>query len=326
LDSTDCRRKFKFNSDAFHGKVSSSYVSQALSEFYTGSSINDIRETLYQEHQYKPSKSIVWKWVTKYTNLAIKQFADQKPKVGTSWECDETMVDLDKNLKVWIYNVIDEKTRYLLASRIAISRTTNNAEAVMREAAKRAEKAPNKILTDANTSYNDGIKLAFGSDSEHIQTSPFKSGDSTQKVERYHGTYKDRVKVMRAFRDVETLIQFNNSWTVYYNYFKPHESLKGKTPAEEAKVKYDIKNWSDLAKMPVSKESEIQSHKSEKAKIVIEKVNTEKALKRKRGPQPHTDYPGESISSMQKRKRLENRARRISEPVPPITQKMGKLK
>jgi hypothetical protein len=197
---------------------------------------------------------------------------------------------------------------------------------VLFRSSKRAGKAPDKILTDANTSYNDGIKLAFGSDSEHIQTSPFKSGDSTQKVERYHGTYKDRVKVMRAFRDVETLIQFNDGWTVYYNYFKPHESLEGKTPAEEAGVNYNVKNWSDLAKMPVSKESEIQSHKSPKVKTVIEKASTEKALKRKRGPQPHTNYPGESISSVQKRKRLENRAKRITEPMPPITPKMGKLK
>jgi len=87
-------------------KVPADYVSQALAEFYTGSSVNDIRETLYQEHSYKPSKSIVWKWIIKYTDLAVDNFKDYHPQVGSVWTSDETMVDLDGQRKVWIYNVI----------------------------------------------------------------------------------------------------------------------------------------------------------------------------------------------------------------------------
>ena len=118
-----CKRKFKADADAFHGKVPAEYVSQAVAEFYTGSSINDIRETLFQQHGYKPSKSIVWKWVIKHTDLAVKYFKEFHPQVGSVWTADETMVDLDGQHKVWVYNVIDERTRYLLASRIALSRT-----------------------------------------------------------------------------------------------------------------------------------------------------------------------------------------------------------
>jgi hypothetical protein len=66
---------------------------------------------------------------------------------------------------------------------------------------------------------------------------------------------------MRAFRDMETLHQFMDGYLVYYNYFKPNEALEGKTPAEAAKVEYQIKNWKDLSQLPVSKESEIQSHR-----------------------------------------------------------------
>jgi putative transposase len=277
-----CQRKFKADDSVFHGKVQSKYVSQALAEFYTGDSVHDISENLYQQYQYKPSKSIVWKWITKYTDLAVKQFKDDKPKVGSVWIADETMVDIDKNRKVWIYNVIDEKTRYLLASRVALSRTTNDAQAVMREAQKRAGKTPTKVLTDSNRSYEDGIELTFGSDTEHVQTKPFKSGDNTQRVERYHGTFKDRVKVMRAFRDVEALIQFNDGWVAFYNYFKPHQSLDGKTPAEEAKIDYSVKNWVDLARVPVSKETEVHSHKTKLVTVVTEKTNMDKAFKRHR--------------------------------------------
>ncbi len=297
-----CKRKFKADADAFHGKVPASYVSQAVAEFYTGSSINDIRETLYQQHGYKPSKSIVWKWITKYTDLAVKHFKDYHPEVGDVFIADETMVDLDKNLKVWVYNVIDEKTRYLLASRIALSRTTRDAAAVMKEAHRRAGKTPKQVLTDYNRSYDDGVELAFGADSSHVKTSPFASGDNTQRIERYHGTYKDRVKVMRAFRDVETLIQFNDGWLVYYNYFKPHQSLGNKTPAESANVDYTIKNWAGLTRVPVPKQAEISTHKTPRVRIPKPKISTRTAFRRTRFPKParlgklHKARRGEGIT------------------------------
>ena len=66
---------------------------------------------------------------------------------------------------------------------------------------------------------------------------------------------------MKAFRNVDTLIAFTDGFQIYYNFFKPHHSLKGKTPAEAAKVDYQIKNWKELCQLPVSKQTEVQSHR-----------------------------------------------------------------
>ena len=136
---------------------------------------------------------------------------------------------------------------------------------LMDRAIKRAGKSPNVVITDKLASYLD---VNYGKDAEHRQGSPFKvlsSGDSTSQIERFHGTIKDRTKVMRAFRDIETLHQFMDGYLVYYNFFKPHESLNGKTPAEVAKVDYQIKNWKELSQLPVSKQSEIETHKTPKS-------------------------------------------------------------
>jgi hypothetical protein len=152
----------------------------------------------------------------------------------------------------------------------------------MEEAEKRAGKKPKEVLTDKNASYNDGIEQAYGSDTEHVIGNPFKekeTGESTSEIERFHGTLKDRTKVFRAFRDVETLIQFTDGWLVYYNYFKPHESLNGKTPAEEAHVDYKVKNWADLTKIPVPKQAE---HTKPKLIISKPKVDMTGAFKRRR--------------------------------------------
>jgi len=38
-----------------------------------------------------------------------------------------------------------------------------------------------------------------------------------------------------------------------YNFLRPHEGLSGKTPAEVAKIDYQVKNWADVSRLPVSK-------------------------------------------------------------------------
>lgn len=256
-----CQRKFKGDNSLFHMKVSADHISTALSMYYSGSSISDIRNHLKQEHGYYPSKHVVFEWVDKFTSLASKQFRDVHPQVGDTWVADETVLELDKGIKVWFFDIIDSDTRFLLASRASLSRTTRDAQMLIDRAIKRAGKSPKVVITDKLASYLD---VRFGKDAEHRQGSPFRvlsSGESTSQIERFHGTIKDRTKVMRSFRDLETLHQFMDGYLVYYNYFKPSEALNGKTPAESAKVDYQIKNWKDLSQIPVSKQAEIQSHK-----------------------------------------------------------------
>ncbi|MDO8568914.1 MAG: DDE-type integrase/transposase/recombinase [Dehalococcoidales bacterium] len=259
-----CKRKFKADDSLFHMKVPPEYVSSALAMYYSGSSIDDIRDFLKQEYDYYPSKHVVFEWVDKYTALAGKQFHDVRPKVGDTWIADETVLELDKGVKVWFWDIIDADTRFLIASRASLTRGTLDAKALMEAAYKKAGKAPKEVITDHLAAYLDGVEMTFGSDTEHIQGGPFKlkpSGESTSQIERFHGTIKERTKVMRAFRDMDTLIRFMDGYLVYYNYFKPNDALEGKTPAEAAKVDYQPKNWKELTQLPVPKEAEIKTHK-----------------------------------------------------------------
>ena len=174
--------------------------------------------------------------------------------VGNTWIADETVLDLD-NHKVWFWDIIDADTRFLLASRASETRRTIDAQRLMADAAKRAGKAPKVVITDKLRSYLDGIEVTFGADTEHKQSSPFAIGDSTSLIERFHGTLKDRTKVMRGFKDIDTLLQFTDGFLVYYNFLRPHEGLDGKTPAEIAKIDYQVKNWADVSRLPVSRQA-----------------------------------------------------------------------
>jgi len=106
----------------------------------------------------------------------------------------------------------------------------------MEKAAERADKAPKIVLTDKLAAYLDGIELAFGADAEHRKGSPFDVQTNTNLIERFQGTLKDRTKVLRGLKRPDTARKFIEGFLIHYNYFRPHISLKGKTPARKAGV------------------------------------------------------------------------------------------
>jgi hypothetical protein len=115
----------------------------------------------------------------------------------------------------------------------------------MDRAIAKAGKTPRVVYTDALASYLD---INYGKDAEHRVGGPFDVENNTNLIERFHGTFKARTKVMRALKNLNTAHSFLDSWLVHYNYLRPHESLDGKTPAEAAGISYPYKNWNELSR------------------------------------------------------------------------------
>jgi putative transposase len=286
-----CKRKFKGDTDLFHMKTSPEQISSALRMYYDGMSVKDIKGLLKQEYQNDPSKKTVYGWIDKYSDIAIKEAKDYHPKVSDTWIADETVLRV-AGQNVWMFDIIDDKTRFLLATRIAISRTTHDATMLMKEAEKKAGKIPRVVVTDKNSSYLDSIELTFGSDTQHVQSRPFTADtNNTQKIERWHETLKERTKVMKGLKTLETAIQFIDGFLVHYNYFRGNEALDGKTPAEEAGLKFPYKDWAEVIRQPVSKQVEIQTHLTPKIRL----------------PKPRTRLPETHIGRERKHTRAKPR-------------------
>lgn len=81
---------------------------------------------------------------------------------------------------------------------------------------------------------------------KHIRSKPFTIENNTNLIERFHGTLKDRTKVMRGLKDMKSARLMTAGWLLHYNYLRPHEALKGKTPAEAAGIKYPYRNWQEI--------------------------------------------------------------------------------
>ena len=243
----DCKRKFVHNDALPRMRTPIIQVASALSMFYEGMSLHGIRRNFEQTYSSYPSNSTIYEWVVRFTKLAIKLTKSHKPEVGDVWVADETVLRVGGR-KLWFFDVVDEKTRYLLASKLAESRTIKAAASVMNEARRKAGKSPKRIITDRLAAYIDGIELVFGGDTKHIQSKPFTDVNSTNIIERFHGTLKARTKVMRGLKTQETAELITDGWLIHYNYFRPHQALKDKTPAEKAGIKFPFKNWLDIVK------------------------------------------------------------------------------
>ena len=245
----DCKRKFAGIDTIPKMQYSTSKIADALNMYYEGLSLLEIRRNLIQQHNDYISDATIYNWVKRFSKLAIMQMGKYKPDVGRVWVADETMVNLDgKN--IWFWDIIDAKTRFLIASHMSYTRTTKDAEALMRQAYRRTGKIPRIIYTDRLRAYLDGIELTFGADTEHRQGSPFDIENNTNLIERMHGTIKSRTKVMRGLHTVESARLFMDGWLVHYNFFRPHMSLRDMTPAQVAGIRFPLRNWKDVTEQP----------------------------------------------------------------------------
>jgi transposase-like protein len=69
----------------------------------------------------------------------------------------------------FLWNVMDRKTRFLLASKVSEARDINGSIAVFKDAIKNAhDKLPEQVLTDALRAYSQGISETFPIKPEHV--------------------------------------------------------------------------------------------------------------------------------------------------------------
>lgn len=248
----DCKRKFVANTALPYMQTPVEQVALALSLYYDGLSLNAIRRNLKQAYGNYPSDSTVYSWITRFTKEAIDRTKHYKPHTGYVWIADETVLNIEGK-KIWLWDLIDIKTRFLLASHLSEKRTVEDVQTLMRRAYVRAGKLPKVIMTDRLSSYDEGIKMAYGDNVKHLQVKKFTARPNDNVIERMQGIIKDRSKVMRGLKKMDTARLITDGFLVHYNFFRPHETLatkqnKFRTPAEKAEIKLPYENWLGLIK------------------------------------------------------------------------------
>ncbi len=244
----NCGRGFVNNQAVPRGRFPVDTVARALYNYYAGMSLNAICEGIKQDTGNPVSDTSVYKWLEKYTRIALDEASKHTPKVGEKWVMDETVVSLDGR-KYWLITALDKETRYLLGTKISTNRSGKDINELLREATEKTGTIPSQILTDGWGGYRDAIEQAYGAESKHIVSKPFTDADlSTNLMERWNGTLKDRLKPMRGMDRNSNFQLILDGFILYYNYLRPHMGLGGATPAQVASIDYPYKSWGDVVR------------------------------------------------------------------------------
>lgn len=241
----ECKRKFSDVDALPKMKTPIKQIASALGMYYGGMPFDAIQQQFRQDHDLDMSETNYWNWVKRFTKEALTQARSFKPVVGDTWVADETYMKLGKR-NVYFWDIIDAKSRFLLASHVSFTRSGRDAQQLMKLAENKAGKTPKVIITDKLKAYIGGIEDTFGADTKHRQGGPFDIESNTNLIERFHGTLEQRTKVFKKYQSIQDIKLLTGGWLINYNYFKQHEALGNVSPAQAMNKATPFKDWNDV--------------------------------------------------------------------------------
>ncbi len=245
----DCKVRFVL-SPIKNIKGNAKYVCLALDCYYKGLSYRDIADQFKQFYGLELHHETIRRWVLNYGKLMEKYSRQLQPKTSGIWNGDETMIKTKKaeNDYEYLWNVVDNKTKFLLASvNSEKGRSKDDAEAVMREALKQNKETPDTIITDKLASYQDGIRRTFKNWGEHRKVKHISILGKRKQInnnvaENHQAHQKEFHKVRRGVNHVQ---DYADGFKVFHNYVI--KGVKDKqTPADRCGIGIEGNRWETL--------------------------------------------------------------------------------
>ena len=219
----------------------------AVRMFYSGMNYKQIAEAMEKAFDIpKSSKATIYEWQRDHTDTAVEEMKNHPTQVGEAWVADEMQVCVGGE-KMWNWNVMDEVTRYILASHLSKERDSKAAETVMEKAAAASATEPKPIKTNWLASYPGAVSLVFPY-TKHTQSNGIRAKINNNLSERLQGTNRQRTKTFSGMDSLEAGQHYLDGWTLTYNLFRKHEALDGNTPGEAAEVNAPFTEWADVVR------------------------------------------------------------------------------
>jgi transposase-like protein len=252
-----CGHRFFENQNLPRMKVNKHAIVSAISMYFEGLSVRKVSRQLENIFGEKVSRMTVWNWVQKYSKLVSEYTKTPSPQLSEKWHHDETVIRC-RGQNEWFWEMIDEDTRFLVASHLSGERTQKDCIEVFQKALDQAKQRPRALFVDGSYYYNRAFNRVFYSrykaaQVEFVQRVGIRARETNNIVERLHETLKERTRPMRGFKNEGSARIILEGYAVNYNYARPHMSLKGKTPAEEAGV--EVRGWKQLIENAIQAET-----------------------------------------------------------------------
>lgn len=231
-----CKKKFSWNLGFAGRKYKAELITLALQMYFSGQSLRSVCKTL-KMMGISPTHQTVWNWIDDFSRLLSTFLLNYKPDVGDSWRSDEMFVHVKGEMK-YVFAMMDDKTRFMLAQQLADSKFKHDATFLFRMGKLMGGKNPKVVTTDGLPAYQSAFNRVFYTNetprTKHVCTIKLAGDMNNNMMERLNCTMRDREKTFRGLQSINTPIF--NGFQIFYNYIRTHEGLKGITPAEAAGI------------------------------------------------------------------------------------------
>jgi transposase-like protein len=240
----DCKHYFTVNIGFEKMHASPQMITSAMQLYFTGESLRNVQKFLRLQG-VNVSHMTVYRWIGKYVSLMEEYLQKITPQVSDTWRTDELYLKVKGNIK-YLYALMDDQTRFWIAQQIADTKFTQDVRPMFKEGKEIAGKKPKTLISDGAGNFHLAYRKEYWTHvtprTQHIKHIHFKGDMNNNKMERFNGEIRDREKVMRGVKKMDTPIL--KGYQIFHNYFREHEGLQGKTPAEIAGIKIDgVNKW-----------------------------------------------------------------------------------
>jgi len=256
----NCGHRFYSDGKFSRMKNDKNIIVAALNFYYDGLSLRKAQRNLEQVFGEKVSQVTILNWIKKYSRLVKEYMVAQVPQLSGLWHEDETMLQC-KGRSIWFWEMIDEDTKFMVASHISGTRSMEDTIAIFQKGFDQSKVRPKAVFVDGSHVYSSAFNHVFytmrkDTRPELVQRVGIRARETNNIVERLHGTLKDRTKPMRGLKSFESTKLLLEGYAVHYNCVRPHQSLGGKTPAQAARMEVPS-NWKGLIDQATKQEAEL---------------------------------------------------------------------
>jgi transposase-like protein len=212
-------------------------ITVAMQLYFSGESLRNVSKSL-KLIGMDVTHQTVYNWIKKYIKLMESYIDKIVPVVGDAWRADELWIKVRDDLK-YVFALMDDETRYLIAHEVADRKEGHDASSLFKKGKQVTQTKPKVLITDGLPSYHEAYMKEFWTQKRenrtiHVNHIHLKGDRNNNKMERLNGEIRDREKVMRGLKKIDTPIL--KGYEIYHNFVRPHSALGGKTPSEKAGI------------------------------------------------------------------------------------------
>jgi len=247
----NCSHRFVVNTGFQKRHYDAKAITAALDLYFKGVSFRNIADHLKQFFGRKPSQSTVHDWLKRYVAVAKEHVDRIVPTASGFWHVDEMKVNVDGNLE-WLWNLMDDDTRFCISSLISQRREAEDARRVFQDSKKKLQAMPIAVTHDGLQSYHEAFKNEFYTNTKpqsiEVRSISIRERGFNNRMERLNQTFRDRNKTQRGLDSRSSAQEMSEAIRVAYNFVRPHMALDGKTPAEAAGINLQLgqNRWQSL--------------------------------------------------------------------------------